>query len=93
MLGCSISSSHCLLQEKRILKKKRDSSELADREYRQKCNEVRKAVRADKAKWLERQCEDIEKYYGEYKTREVYKTFPPAANNTVTKSNTLLCYD
>jgi len=52
-----------LVQEKRILKKKRDSSELADREYRQKCNEVRKAARADKAKWLERQCEDIEKYY------------------------------
>ena len=62
-----------LVQEKRILKKKRDSSELADREYRQKCNEVRKAARADKANWLERQCEDIEKYYGEYKTREVYK--------------------
>jgi len=62
-----------LAQEKRILKKKSDSSELADREYRQKCNEVRKAARTDKAKWLERQCEDIEKYYGEYKTREVYK--------------------
>jgi len=44
-----------------------------DREYRQKCNEVRKAARADKAKWLERRCKDIEKYYGEYKTREVYK--------------------
>ena len=29
-----------VVQEKRILKKKRDSSELADREYRQKCNEV-----------------------------------------------------
>jgi len=43
-----------LVQEKRILKKKRDSSELADREYRQKCNEVRKAARAYKAKWLER---------------------------------------
>ena len=28
---------------------------------------------ADRTKWLERQCEDIEKYYGEYKTREVYK--------------------
>ena len=24
-------------------------------------------------KWLERQCEDIEKYYGKRKTREVYK--------------------
>jgi len=59
--------------KKRILKKKRDSSELADREYQQKCSEVRKAARADKAKWLERQCEDIEKYYKEYKTREVYK--------------------
>ena len=39
-----------LVQEKRILKKKRDTSELADREYRQKCNKVRKAARADKAK-------------------------------------------
>ena len=34
---------------------------------------IRDRARADKAKWLERQCEDIEKYYGEYKTREVYQ--------------------
>ena len=62
-----------LVQEKRILKKKKNSTELADREYRQKCNEVQKAARADKAKWLERQCENIEKDYGKYKTREVYQ--------------------
>jgi len=62
-----------LVQEKRILKKKRDSSELADREYRQKCNKVRKAARADNAKWLERQCENTEKYYQKYRTTEVYK--------------------
>jgi len=41
-----------LIQEKRILKKKRDSNEQADREYQQKCNKVRKAAKADKAKWL-----------------------------------------
>jgi len=62
-----------LVQKKKILKKKRDISELTDREYRQKYNEVQKAVRANKAKWLKRQCEDIEKYYGKYKIREVYK--------------------
>ena len=62
-----------LVQEKRILKVNRDVSETADRLYRAKCNEVRKAARADKAKWLEDQCRNIEQYYGEYKSREVYK--------------------
>ena len=59
---------------KKNLKEKKDSSELADRELLwQKCNEVRKAAKADKAKWLQSQCEDIDKYYGEYKTRKVNK--------------------
>ena len=58
-----------LVQEKRILKVNRDVSETADR----LCYEVRKAARADKAKWLEDQCRNIEQYYGEYKSREVYK--------------------
>lgn len=62
-----------LVQEKRILKIQRDVSEEAEKQYRAKCNEVRKASRSDKAKWLEKQCEDVEKYYGECKTREVYK--------------------
>jgi hypothetical protein len=62
-----------LIQEKRALKIRRDDSEGADRLYKDKCNEVKKAVKVDKAKWLEDQCLDIERYYGEFKTREVYK--------------------
>src|SRR6218665_183142 len=41
--------------------------------YRKLCNEVRSSARKDKQKWLEKQCEDIEQYAGEYKTREVFK--------------------
>src|SRR6218665_2036162 len=45
-----------LVEEKRELKKRRDISEDAERTYRTKSNEVRKAARKDKAKWLEDQC-------------------------------------
>src|SRR6218665_101268 len=31
-------------------------------------------ARADKEKWLDKQCREIEKYHAEFKTREVYKT-------------------
>jgi len=41
--------------------------------YRTKRNEVRKAARADKEKWLDKQCREIEKYHAEFNTREVYK--------------------
>lgn len=62
-----------MVQEKRVLKIRQDFSDQAKNEYRSKCNEVKKATRADKVKWLEEQCEHIAKYHGEYKTREAYK--------------------
>lgn len=62
-----------LVQEKRVLKFKRDQSDSAEQQYKAKCNEVRIASRLDKARWLEQQCEDIERYHGECRTREVYK--------------------
>jgi hypothetical protein len=62
-----------LVKEKRTLKIHRDDSDMAESRYKEKCNEVRKAARADKARWLEDQCKDIERYYGECKTRQVYK--------------------
>src|SRR6218665_2110859 len=60
-----------LVEEKRELKKRRDILEDDERTYRTKSNEVRKAARKDKAKWLEDQCRGIERYQGEGKTREM----------------------
>src|ERR1700733_9163342 len=62
-----------LVGEKRELKRRRNNSDNSERAYRDKCNEVRKAARADKAKWLECQCNEVEKYHGECKTREMHK--------------------
>ena len=41
--------------------------------YKAKCNEVRKSAREDKIKWIENICEDIERYHGEHRAREVHK--------------------
>src|SRR6218665_3863690 len=62
-----------LATEKRKMRLKAKESEQATIEYRTLCNEVRFSARKDKQKWLEKQCEDIEQYAGEYKTREVFK--------------------
>ena len=62
-----------LVREKRGLKLNRNQSAQIEKQYKKKCNEVRKAARADKRKWLEDRCRDVEKYHGEHKTREVFK--------------------
>lgn len=62
-----------LVQEKRTLKTRRDMSDQAEREYRSKCNEVKSATRKDKQRWLEEQCELIQKHHGEHRIREAYK--------------------
>src|SRR3984885_13144471 len=62
-----------LVGEKRELKRRRHNSDNSERAYRDKCNEMRKAARADKAKSLECQCNKVEKYHGECKTREMHK--------------------
>src|SRR6218665_2700378 len=62
-----------LATEKRKMRLKAKESEQATIECRKLCNEVRFSARKDKQKWLEKQCEDIEQYAGEYKTRDVFK--------------------
>jgi len=67
------SETMSLVHEKRQLKTKRDRSDEMEKLYKMKCNEVRKAARTDKAKWLENQCKEIGRYHAEFKTREAYK--------------------
>ena len=62
-----------MIQHKRRLRNNRDQSEAADKEYRESCKKVTIATRADQARWLEQQCEILDKNYGEGKLREVYK--------------------
>lgn len=62
-----------LAGRKRKLRLTAKESEQAKAEYRKICNVVRTSARRDKQNWLEKQCEDIEQYAGEYKTREVFK--------------------
>jgi hypothetical protein len=62
-----------LAKEKRKMRLKAKESEQATQEYKKLCNVVRSSARKDKENWLQKQCCDIEKYAGEYKTREVFK--------------------
>ena len=62
-----------LIQQKRLFKLKRDESKEADTRYKKSCNDVKAAVREDKKRWINAQCDNIEKYYGEFKIREAYQ--------------------
>ena len=61
------------MKEKRLLRLRRGNSIQAMSKYKAKCNEVRKSAREDKRKWIENICEDIERYHGEHRAREVHK--------------------
>ena len=62
-----------LTKAKRQMKQTRSQSEQKMKEYRKKCNEVRKAARCDKEEWLRTQCREIERNAKGHKTREVYR--------------------
>ena len=62
-----------LVNEKRLLRLRRDDSIQAMSKYKAQCNEVRKSAREDKRQWIENICEDIERYHGEHRAREVHK--------------------
>lgn len=62
-----------LAQEKRKIRLKANESEEDKQKYKKLCNEVRSSARKDKQNWLEKKCNDMEQYAGEFKTREVYK--------------------
>lgn len=62
-----------LAQQKREVKAKTQESDAMKAKYKKLCNSVRTSSRKDKQKWLDKQCSDIEKYMGEYKTKEVFK--------------------
>jgi len=52
---------------------KAKESEQATIEYKPLCKVVRSSAGKNKQKWLEKQCEDIENYAGEYKTGKCFK--------------------
>jgi len=54
-----------LAKIKRQLKQRRQNSDSLAAEYRKRCNEVRKAARMDKERWLQEQCQEIEKHAGD----------------------------
>ena len=62
-----------LVKEKRLLRVRRGDSIQAMSKYKAKCNEIRKSAREDKRKWIENICEDIERYHGEHRARELHK--------------------
>jgi len=62
-----------LATKKREMKQRRQGSVDREKEYKAMCNVVRKAARADKEMWLQRQCKDIERFAGDQRSREAYK--------------------
>ncbi len=61
-----------LVEEKRLLKQRRELSQEAGEKYKQKCNEVRKAARKDKQEWINNQCRDIDSNLG-IKPRQAFQ--------------------
>jgi hypothetical protein len=62
-----------LAQKKREARLRVKDSEKKAAEYKKLCNEVKASARKDKQDWLEKQCNDIEKYSEERKTRKAYR--------------------
>ncbi|XP_047502962.1 uncharacterized protein LOC125048342 [Penaeus chinensis] len=62
-----------LADKKRKIKNTITTSNNNRDEYRKICNEVRKAARQDKEKWLEHQCKQIEQSAQEKKSRATYQ--------------------
>jgi hypothetical protein len=62
-----------LAKRKREMKQRRQESTKREKEYRQLCNMVRKAARSDKEEWLQKKCQDIERFTGDNRGREAYK--------------------
>ena len=52
-----------LADEKRKLKETKDASKERSQQYKNLCKEVKKAVRQDKERWIQQQCEEVEKVY------------------------------
>jgi len=59
--------------EGRLPKVQRDKSRRCRKRYKTKCNEVRRAIKAEKARWLPNQRKEIQYYHREYKPKEIYK--------------------
>jgi hypothetical protein len=52
-----------LVKEKWMLKCQRNDSEQAEKQYEDKCSDMRRASMEDKRKWLDDQCARIERHY------------------------------
>ena len=50
-----------LADEKRALKQTRNASAQKEQQYKGLCKKVKKSARQDKERWIQQQCEEIEK--------------------------------
>ena len=61
-----------LADEKRTLKQSKNASAQKEQQYKDFCKKVKKSARQDKERWIQQQCEEIEKGLVIGKTRHVY---------------------
>ena len=50
-----------LADERRTLKQTRNASAQKEQQYKGLCKKVKKSARQDKERWIQQQCEEIEK--------------------------------
>ena len=61
-----------LADEKRTLKQSKNASTQKEQQYKDLCKKVKKAARQDKERWIQQQCEEIEKGLVIGTTRHAY---------------------
>ena len=61
-----------LADEKRALKQTRNASTQEEQQYKGLCKKVKKSARQDKERWIQQQCEEIEKSLAIGRTRQAY---------------------
>ena len=61
-----------LADEKRRLQQTRSVSTQKEHQYKDLCKKVKKSARQDKERWIQQQCEEIEKGLAIGKTRQAY---------------------
>lgn len=62
-----------LVEERRRLKVTKRQGEENKMKYKEVCQKIKKSARADKRRWINGKCENVEKLIGENKTREAYQ--------------------
>ena len=78
-----------LADEKRKMKQTKDASKGKSKEHKNLCKEVKKAARQDKERWIQQQCEQVEKGLTIENTRQAYSLIKMLRRKFATQPNVI----